>query len=192
MSLFLWRFSVTTSHHLTQRSLNRQLANNYEIDWRIKRLIVEQTLQLRILCLYGTQSIPKSILNVANTHQNPKHKAQYQNCSLNETKLQYFYGIYANSAALCCAWLWLDIVRLQSHLSWYSLAPRRLELNLKYVIFKPILMTGGFRETVFRRLSLYLTEDTSILVQAMVRCRQATNHYLRQCWSSSMLPYDVN
>ena len=37
----------------------------------------------------------------------------------------------------------------------------------------------------------YLTDDKSTLVQVMTWCRQATNHYLSQCWPSSMSPYDV-
>ena len=33
-----------------------------------------------------------------------------------------------------------------------------------------------------RWMSLYLTVDKSILVQAMACCHQATSHYLSQCW----------
>ena len=36
------------------------------------------------------------------------------------------------------------------------------------------------------RLSLDLTNDKSTLVQAMARCRQATSHYLGQCWPRPM------
>ena len=36
-----------------------------------------------------------------------------------------------------------------------------------------------------------LTDDKSTLVQVMAWCRQATSHYLSQCWPSSMLPYSV-
>ena len=35
------------------------------------------------------------------------------------------------------------------------------------------------------------TEDKSTLVQVMVWCRQATSHYLSQCWPRSMSPYGV-
>ena len=31
-------------------------------------------------------------------------------------------------------------------------------------------------------MSLYLTDDKSTLVQVMAWCRQATSHYLSQCW----------
>ena len=34
-----------------------------------------------------------------------------------------------------------------------------------------------------------LTDDKSILIQVKARCRQATNHYLIQCWPRSMSPY---
>ena len=36
-----------------------------------------------------------------------------------------------------------------------------------------------------------LTEDKSTFVQVMAWCRQATSHYLSQCWPSSMSPYGV-
>ena len=36
-----------------------------------------------------------------------------------------------------------------------------------------------------------LTDDKSTLVQAMAWCRQATSHYLNQCWPRSPTPYGV-
>ena len=36
-----------------------------------------------------------------------------------------------------------------------------------------------------------LTDDKSTLVQVVVWCRQATSHYLSQCWPRSMLPNGV-
>ena len=40
-------------------------------------------------------------------------------------------------------------------------------------------------------MSLDLTEDNSTLVQVMAWCRQATSHYLSQCWPRSVSPYGV-
>ena len=40
-------------------------------------------------------------------------------------------------------------------------------------------------------MTLGLTDDKSTLVQVMAWCRQATSHYLSQCWPCSMLPYGV-
>ena len=40
-------------------------------------------------------------------------------------------------------------------------------------------------------MSLDLIEDKSTLVQVMAWCRQATSHYLSQCWPRSLSPYDV-
>ena len=34
-------------------------------------------------------------------------------------------------------------------------------------------------------------DDKSTLVQVMVRCRQATSHYLTECWPSFITPYGV-
>ena len=40
-------------------------------------------------------------------------------------------------------------------------------------------------------MSLDLTEHKSTLVQVMAWCRQATSHYLSQCWPRSMSPNGV-
>ena len=40
-------------------------------------------------------------------------------------------------------------------------------------------------------MSLDLTDDKSTLVQVMAWCRQATSHYLSQCWPRSLWPYGV-
>ena len=38
---------------------------------------------------------------------------------------------------------------------------------------------------------LDFADDQSTLVQVMAWCRQATSHYLSQCWPRSLLPYGV-
>ena len=40
-------------------------------------------------------------------------------------------------------------------------------------------------------MSLNFTIDESTSVQVMAWCRQATRHYLSQCWPRSLLPYGV-
>ena len=40
-------------------------------------------------------------------------------------------------------------------------------------------------------MSLNLTDDESTLVQVMAWCRQATSHYLKQCWYTFMSPYGI-
>ena len=45
--------------------------------------------------------------------------------------------------------------------------------------------------TVVSLVQLPLINDKSTLVQVMAWCRQATSHYLNQCWPSSMLPYGI-
>ena len=40
-------------------------------------------------------------------------------------------------------------------------------------------------------MPLDLTDDKSVLVMGMAWCRQATSHYLSQCWPRSLSPYDV-
>ena len=46
-------------------------------------------------------------------------------------------------------------------------------------------------EIVLRWISLDLSDDKSTLVQVMAWCRQATSHYLSQCWPRSLSPYVV-
>ena len=36
-----------------------------------------------------------------------------------------------------------------------------------------------------------ITDDKSTLVQVMAWCRQATSHYLNQCWPRSAMPYGI-
>ena len=55
-------------------------------------------------------------------------------------------------------------------------------------------MNGGWGisyEIALRWMPLDLTHDKSTLVQVMAWCRQATSHYLNQCWPRSMSPNGV-
>ena len=55
-------------------------------------------------------------------------------------------------------------------------------------------MNGGWGisyEIALRWMPLDCTDDKSALVQVMAWCRQATSHYLSQCWPRSMLPNGV-
>ena len=72
-----------------------------------------------------------------------------------------------------------------------SLAPGKLEWNFRYVIFNWILVVDGWGiscEIALVLMSLDFTNDQSTLVQVMAWCRQATSHYLSQCWPRSLLP----
>ena len=46
-------------------------------------------------------------------------------------------------------------------------------------------------EIALRLTSWDLSDDKSTLVQVMAWCRQATSHYLKQCWPRSLPPYGV-
>ena len=55
-------------------------------------------------------------------------------------------------------------------------------------------MNGGWGisyEIAIRWMLPELTDDKSTLVQVMAWCRQATNHYLSQCWPRSISPNAV-
>ena len=78
---------------------------------------------------------------------------------------------------------------------WFnSLAPGMLQRNFRQVIFKlnwVIYGCGISWEVVLTWMAMDLTDDKSALVQVMAWCRQATSHYLSQCWPRSVLPYGI-
>ena len=73
------------------------------------------------------------------------------------------------------------------------LAPGRFGCDLKNLIFNLVLLIGILRSLYDNALRSMLQNITgkSTLVQVMAWCRQATSHYLSQCWPRSMLPYGV-
>ena len=75
-----------------------------------------------------------------------------------------------------------------------SLAPGRFGCNFKNSIFKLALLIGIFKSSynnILKWMPQDLTDDKSTLVQVMAWCRQATSHYLSQCWPRSLSPYGV-
>ena len=79
-------------------------------------------------------------------------------------------------------------------LTFNSLAPERFEQNFRQVIFNLISVTDGWGiscKIALRWMPLDLPDDKSTLVQVMAWCRQATSHYLSQCWPRFMSPYGV-
>ena len=80
-------------------------------------------------------------------------------------------------------------------MAWFnSLAPGRFSCDFKNVIFNLALLIGISKssyDNVLRWMPRDLTDDKSTLVQVMAWCRQATSHYLNQCWPRSPPPYDV-
>ena len=66
--------------------------------------------------------------------------------------------------------------------------------DFRNVIFKQLLVIDGWGisyEIALIWMSLDFTDDQSTLVQVMAWCRQATSHYLSQCWPRSLSPYGV-
>ena len=72
--------------------------------------------------------------------------------------------------------------------------PGRFEWDFRSLIFNLTLMISGWGvscEIVLLWMPLHLIDDKSTLVQVMAWCRQATSHYLSQCWPRSRSPYGV-
>ena len=75
-----------------------------------------------------------------------------------------------------------------------SLAPGQFEWNFRHVIFKQIIVIDGWGiccKIALIWMSLEFSDDQSTLVQVMAWCRQATSHYLSQCWHRSLSPTGV-
>ena len=75
-----------------------------------------------------------------------------------------------------------------------SLAPGIFRWNFGKVIFTLIHVINGCDTSckiILIWMSIDLTNDKSALVQVMAWCRQATSHYLSQCWPRSLSPYGV-
>ena len=65
-------------------------------------------------------------------------------------------------------------------------------LKLQFSIsFYWLVSSHRLRIMPLRWMPWDLTDDKSPLVQVMAWCRQATSHYLSQCWPSAMPPYGV-
>ena len=98
------------------------------------------------------------------------------------------FGLLANFEDCC------GVTRPQWVNSSCSLAPGKFEWNFRYLILQIISVIDGWGiccELALRWMSLDLTDDKSTLVQVMAWCRQATSHYLSQCWRRSLSPYGV-
>ena len=88
---------------------------------------------------------------------------------------------------------WLVIHVLVSVIN--SFAPGRFQRSFRKVIFQLILVIDGWSisckillksettiESQLKWMTMDLTDGKSTLVQVMAWCRQATSHYLSQCW----------
>ena len=75
-----------------------------------------------------------------------------------------------------------------------SMAPGKFEWNFRSLIFPIISVIDSWGiscEIGLRWMPLDLTDDKSTMVQVMGWCRQATSHYLSQCWPRLLSPYSV-
>ena len=93
-----------------------------------------------------------------------------------------------------CVSLSLICSREQRKILFNSLAPGRPGCHFKTAISNLVLLIGIFtssKDNAVRWMPRDLTDDKSTLVQVMAWCRQATGHYLSQCWPSSMSSYGV-
>ena len=66
---------------------------------------------------------------------------------------------------------------------WTLLQSSRMDFTLR--------LTFEFYVWHGRRADVKTVTDKSTLFQVMAWCRQATSHYLNQCWPRSMSPYGV-
>ena len=113
----------------------------------------------------------------------PRSLWRHSNDMSHVCELPPFTYCHTNMATLAGALFWPRPLN--------SLAPGKFEWNFRHVIFKQILVIDGWDNSCEIGplwMSLDFTDDQSTLVQVMAWCRQATSHYLNQCWSRSPTP----
>ena len=77
---------------------------------------------------------------------------------------------------------------------WWNYLLGRFQRNFRQVIFQLILVIYGWSiscKIVLKWMPMDLTDGKSTLIQVMAWCRQATSHYLSQCWPRSLSPYGI-
>ena len=87
-----------------------------------------------------------------------------------------------------------DFSCLGHHLSVNSLAPGKFAWNFRQVIFKQISVIDSWDiscEIALIWISVDFTDYRATLIQVMASGRQATSHYLSQCWPRYLSPYGV-
>ena len=75
-----------------------------------------------------------------------------------------------------------------------SLVPGTFVCNFRHILLKQFLVIGGWGNSCGIALiwmPLDYSDDQSTFVQVMAWCRQATSHYLSQCWPRYLWPYGV-
>ena len=99
-----------------------------------------------------------------------------------------------NDSAMMPVLSLLDALKAVKLTAFNSLDPGKYEWNFRHVIFTQILVIDGWDiscKIALIWMSLDFADDLSTLVQVMACCRQATSHYLSQCWPRSMSPNGV-
>ena len=93
----------------------------------------------------------------------------------------------------CISIIWYACNLLYAEL-FNLLAPGRPGCHFKTTVFNLVLLIGFFipsNDNAPRRMPWDIMDDKSTLVLVMAWCRQATSHYLSQCWPSSLSPYGI-
>ena len=102
---------------------------------------------------------------------------------------QYGYQRDSNGCMVCkCEDNPCMVIARHQMLPLNSLAPGRSLCDFQNVIFNLALLIGIFKsfyDNVLRWMPQDLTDDKSKLIQVMAWYRQATSHYLNQCWPRS-------
>ena len=91
-------------------------------------------------------------------------------------------------------WFWCSSSIIQMLWIMSIIGPWETGCHFKTAIFNLVLLIGIFtlsNDNALRWMPSELTDDKSTWVQVMAWCRQATIHYLSQCWPSSMSPYGI-
>ena len=94
------------------------------------------------------------------------------------THVKHHRGVWPGIRSMQCQ-------AISNHHQFNSLPPGRCDSSSWNVIFKPISqihILSTSHEIAYKWITPDLFNWRSTLVQVMAWCRQATNHYLSQCW----------
>ena len=111
------------------------------------------------------------------------------------SKMRHFYGLHQRVPLLLTNFMVIRKSLMLEEIFCWNLITEHLILRASihlthYGLIMPYDVMN-LSQLWIRWIPLNLTDEKSTLVQVMAWCRQATSHYLSQCWPRSMSPNGI-
>ena len=154
--------------------------HSYTLIWLLEVLIID-VLWVFLCCTYRFQTQPvtarslETMIRVSTAHAKARlsKTVDLEDAQSAVELLQFAY--FKKVGKNVC----------RGSLSWNQVRVLEVSISRQLRIFK------SSYDNVLRWMPQNLTDDKSTLVQVMAWCRQATSHYLSQCWPRSLSPYGI-